>query len=164
MKEQYQFPGSIQTGGEGIESSLAEKDLGIVVDERLDTSQQHLLAGQKAKHVQSSVASRSREVKLHLLWLFLLCIHLECWVQPSTWEGHGSVEASPEYVHWRWLEGWSSSPMKTSWELWGCSVWGREGETLEQPTRNLERDFLKTECSGRTRGNGFKLKDGRFRV
>ena len=33
---------------------------------------------------------------------------------------------------WRWSEGWSTSPMKTGWESWGCSAWRREGsgETL----------------------------------
>ena len=27
----------------------------------------------------------------------------------------------------RGSQGWSSSPMKTGWESWGCSAWRREG-------------------------------------
>ncbi|KAJ7400827.1 hypothetical protein BTVI_101701 [Pitangus sulphuratus] len=63
-KHQYRL------GREWIESSPEEKDLGMLVDEKLDTTRPRALTTQKSNHVlgciQSSVASRSREVILPL--------------------------------------------------------------------------------------------------
>jgi len=53
---------------ERIESNPEDKDLGVVVDKKLNTTQQCELTAQKANHIpgciKSSVASRSREVIL----------------------------------------------------------------------------------------------------
>jgi len=62
------YIGASRLEGEGVESSPVEKDLKILVDEKLDMTWQHALASQEAKHIlgciKPSMARRLREVIL----------------------------------------------------------------------------------------------------
>jgi len=87
-------------GDEGIESSPDKKDLGVLVDERLDRRQQCVLAAQRANRflgcIKSSAASRSREGILPLCSGETSPGVPRSALEPSAQERHGAVGVGPE--------------------------------------------------------------------
>ena len=130
-------------------------------------AQQCVLRAQKASHllgcIKRNVTSKSREMTLSLYSTHVRP-HLEYCVQ--LWGLQCKDMDLLERVQRR-VTKWSTSPMKTGWENWGCSARRRlQGDLTAKGGlyRTAGGGLFTRACSDRTKGNCFKMKEGRFRL
>ena len=176
--ESRQHPLAIQAGGRKDGAQPYWKNLGVLVDGKLDVSQQCALTAQKAIHILScikrSVASKAREVILPL-YSVLARPHLEYCIQ--TW--------SPQYRRdvdlLECTEGRATKMIQgmkhLSYEdrlrklvlfsLGKRRLWDDLTVVFQYLKDGLQERRWQTfsgVCCDRTRENGFKFKEGWFRL